>query len=63
MMLTIELWKPCLNCPWLAEVVETDDMTYWHGGKVFEKKTITCKHAPVCARIDGAIPLIRGDAL
>lgn len=60
-MLKLKLWKPCLDCPWLAEVVETESVvTCGHGKKVTENKTITCDHAPVCQRIANAVPLIGG---
>lgn len=59
-MLKIELWKPCLDCPCVDIDVERDNV--YHCGISVASARVTCSHAAVCARIDGAEPLIGGDA-
>lgn len=60
-MIEIRLWKPCLNCPHADVVDETENVTTCgHGKTVYTKHVITCEHAPVCRRIEGARALIGG---
>lgn len=62
-MLKIELWRPCLSCPFADIVVHAEDITTCgHGEIVCTKHVISCERAPVCRSLDGAMPLIGGDA-
>ena len=44
------------------DVSEEYGMGLSYGDPARKVERVTCSHAPVCARIDGADPLIGGDA-
>lgn len=59
-MLKIDLWEPCLGCPYVDIDVERGNVR--HCGISVASARVTCSHAAVCARIDGAEPLIGGES-
>ena len=60
-MIEIRLWKPCLNCPHADVTVGTEDVLMCgHSETAYTRTVVTCSHAPVCARVDNAKPLIGG---
>ncbi len=62
-MIEIKLWKPCLDCEHAdVDVSEEYEMVPGYVGQARKVARVACSHAPVCALIDGAKPLIGGDA-
>ncbi|MBX9035054.1 hypothetical protein [Gordonibacter massiliensis (ex Traore et al. 2017)] len=60
-MIEIRLWKPCLNCPHADVTVDVEDVRMCgHSETAYTSSVVSCSHAPVCARVDGAKPLIGG---
>ena len=59
-MIEINLWKPCMDCEH-ADVRVVKDQYMYTNERGFDKCTlVTCSHADVCIRLDGAKPLIGG---
>lgn len=61
-MIEIKLWKPCMDCEHADVLVREDQYTYASKGVLVNCCEVTCSHAEVCFRINGADPFIGGDA-